>query len=64
MNETSGAPDEPKKFRHKEYQDPHYHDDDEVSQVPDDDRSTRKSPGKTSKFTLRRPPLRRRFDAE
>jgi hypothetical protein len=62
MNETSGAPNEPKKFRHKEYEDPHYHDDDEVAQVSDDDRGgDRKAPGKNGK-SLRRPTIRRRFE--
>jgi hypothetical protein len=62
MNETSGVPDEPKKFWHKEYEDPHYHDDDEVAQVPDESRSGRKPPARDPKSVLRRPTMRRRFE--
>ena len=60
MSETSGAPNEPKKSRHKEYEDPHYHDDDEVAQVPSDDQdSSRKPPSKNIRSLLRRASTRR-----
>jgi hypothetical protein len=63
MSDSSEAPNEPKKFRHKEYQDAHYHDDEEVAQPPEDDRQgPRKTPAKNSRFPSRRPIPRRHFE--
>ena len=56
------APHEPLRQRAgKEYEDPHFHDEDEVSPVPDDNSAHRpRTPPKTSKL----PPRPRRFDTD
>jgi hypothetical protein len=63
MSETSGAPMEPNEFRHKEYEDPHYHDEDDVNPVVDDDHhGPRKTGARSKKPQAQRRVIRRRFE--
>ncbi len=63
MSDISGPPSEPNKFRTKEYEDPHYHDEDDVAPVTDDEVPGHRKPGtKGGKTPPRRPIFRRRFE--
>ena len=56
MNESSETPADPRPRAHKEYEDPHFHDDDEIAPVDDDQpRGLRPPPRRP----VRRPPPRR-----
>jgi hypothetical protein len=62
MNENSGTPDEPRQYRQKEYQDPHYHDEDEVSPVEDDRQPRGSNLPRRRKPTRKLPPRRHDVD--
>jgi hypothetical protein len=60
MSDPFDKPDAPKPPRDKEYQDFHFHDDDEI--VPADDVKSRKPPPVRRKPTRRQPFRHRRYD--
>jgi hypothetical protein len=60
MANSPDTPDEPKPRVNKEYEDPHYHDEDEVAPVDDSEPRTHRS-GAAKKKPQRRPPPPRRF---
>jgi hypothetical protein len=63
MSDISSKPSEPNEFRTREYEDPHYHDEDEVTPVADDNVSSQRKPHtKTGKATPLRPIFRHRFE--
>ena len=57
MDDSPETPDEPRPRRHQEYEDPHFHDEDEVV-APDDGPPRPAAPGK--RWPVRRPPPPRR----
>ena len=61
MSDSPQTPKTPKEHLHKEYEDPHYHDDDEVEQVEDDERHAGGKPAPRHKWTYRPP---RRFEED
>jgi hypothetical protein len=60
--EIPEKPVEPEHFRKREYEDPHYHDDDEV--LPPDDEAGRGHRLPVRRKPSRRPPPRRPYHAE
>ncbi len=60
MANSPDTPNEPKPRVEKEYEDPHYHDEDEVAPVEDGEHRTSK-PGAVRKKPSRRPPPPRRY---
>src|SRR5437016_6273228 len=60
MYEASDASGESRPRRHQEFEDPHFHDDDEVVPTEDAERQGTRPPARRK--TVRRPPPRRHYD--
>lgn len=61
MGNSSEIPDDPKPRLHKEYEDPHYHDEDEVAPVEDGEMRTGRPAAAAKRRPNRPPPPPRRF---
>ncbi len=65
MTSSPDTPNEPKPHVHKEYEDPHYHDEDEVAPVEDGEQHSgqagARKPSRGKGSARRPPPPRRRF---
>jgi hypothetical protein len=62
MGDVPEPNDKAKQRLSKEYEDPHFHDDDEVAPVEEDIHQTPRRPPNSRRKLLRRPP--RRFDED
>lgn len=61
MSDSPHTPETPKQRRYREFDDPHYHDEDEVTPVENDEHHGAPRPAPRRKFIYR---PRRRFDEE
>jgi hypothetical protein len=60
MHEPTDSSGEPQPRRHQEFEDPHFHDDDEVVSIDEGERQGARPPARRK--TLRRPPPRRHYE--
>ncbi len=61
MDYSTDSPNDPHPRRHKEFEDPHYHDADDV-EAPDDAASEKKPNPRRKPARRIPPPVRRRFE--
>jgi hypothetical protein len=64
MTDRTGDPDRDYSFKDKEFQDPHYHDEDPETQRDDRRPSPPHLPAKRKPVPRRLPPPKRRFDED